>query len=322
MKLRVLVLGGGGYIGSRVVAALADSDWACVIAAGRRKPRVAAGAGALALDSGDARALAQQLGEFDAVVNCVAGSPAEIVQQAQMLVDAAQLQAQPPLLVHLSSMAVYGAARGLVDEAAQPQGQLSDYGAAKWEAERTFARYPRSVVLRPGCVYGAGSSQWTLRIALLLQARRIGDIGAAGDGYCNLIHADDVVAAVLQSLQRPQAEGRCFNLAMADVPTWNDYFLRFGRMLGPRPVRRVVARRLRVDSLALAPILKIGEKLLQRAGVRADWLPPAIPPSLLALWRQEIRLDSRRAQTELGLSWTPLEQGMQQAADWLCRDMA
>ena len=57
-----------------------------------------------------------------------------------------------------------------------------------------------AVILRPTCVFGPGSTQWTTRIARLLKARRIGDLGSAGDGGCNLAFIDDVVAAVLAAL--------------------------------------------------------------------------------------------------------------------------
>lgn len=322
MKQRILVIGGGGFIGRRIVAALTGEGAAQVVAAGRRAPAVPAGVEALALDATDGEALRRQLGDFDAVVNCMSGRAAAIQANAQALNDAAIRHRTPPLLVHLSSMAVYGDVRGRVDESVAPHGRLAGYAAAKLAAEQAISGYARRVVLRPGCVYGAGSPQWSERIAHLLIARRVGDLGAAGDGYCNLVHVDDVAAAVLQSLRRSQAEGCCYNLAMPEPPTWNEYFARFARVLGAVPLRRVSARRLQVESRVLAPVLKGAELLARMAGGVPGWLPPAIPPSLLALWRQEIRLDARRAQIELGVEWKPLEQGLRESVAALRRSSA
>jgi hypothetical protein len=45
-------------------------------------------------------------------------------------------------------------------------------------------------------------------------------------------------------------------------------------------------------------------------------LPEPIPPSLLRLCQQEIRLDVARAEQLLLLRWTALGEGLEQAAQW------
>ncbi len=75
-------------------------------------------------------------------------------------------------------MAVYGGVTGAVSESAPLLGQ-TPYAQAKVAAEAAAARYPRSVIFRPGIVYGPGSRQWTERIARWLRARRVGDLGTA-----------------------------------------------------------------------------------------------------------------------------------------------
>ena len=90
-------------------------------------------------------------------------------------------------VVHLSSMAVLGNATGVLDETA-PVDRASGnaYADAKIECERIItaaaARGLDCVILRPSCIYGPGSVLWTVRIARMLAARRLGDLGAAGDG--------------------------------------------------------------------------------------------------------------------------------------------
>src|SRR5207237_284416 len=114
----------------------------------------------------------------------------------------------------------------------------------------------RAVVLRPGIVYGPGSAQWSERVARWLHAGRIGDLGACGDGYCNLVHVSDVCAATLKALGTRDAAGRAYNLGSPQPPTWNEYFVEYGRALGAVPVRRISRRRLRIETKILAPPLK------------------------------------------------------------------
>jgi nucleoside-diphosphate-sugar epimerase len=315
MRTKVLVLGANGYVGQAVIRALAASPWAVPVAGVRSASRLAE-VESLRIDATDAAALAAAARTVGAIVNCVAGSADTMVAGAQALRSALEpMGAAAPRLVHFSSMAIYGGATGVVDEARPTGANLTGYAGAKVACESLLAGLPTVVMLRPGCIYGPGSPQWSERIASLLAARRIGDLGAAGDGCSNLVYIDDVVEAVMQAVQRTEVAGGVFNLAMAHAPTWNDYFIAFGRRLGKVPVARIGGRRLKLETKLLGPALKIMEIAAGRLRLNTRRLPPPIPPSLLRLWGQDIRLSSVRAQAQLGLAWTPLETGMDRAAD-------
>jgi nucleoside-diphosphate-sugar epimerase len=259
--------------------------------------------------------VARALRGADGVVNCLSGSPHSITAGASAVLRATAPMDSAPLVVHLSSMSVYGAVRGDVAEDAPLQGDLGEYARAKIAAEALAAQCRRVVILRPGVEFGPACDLWSGRVARWLMASRIGDLGAAGDGICNLVYIDDLVDAILNALQRPEAVGGTFNLGMPDPPTWNDYFIAFARALGAVPVRRIGRRRLAWESKVLAPPLKILELAARRAGMPATLAPP-IPPSFLRLAGQEIRLVSTRAQDVLGLRCTPLRQGLADTAAW------
>ena len=323
MKQSVLVLGAHGFIGRYVVTTLARSDFATPIlglrhpASGETRPNALE---ERRVDAVRVESILPALAGVGCVVNCVAGDRRTLVESARAIVEAARQSEQPVRIVHLSTLSVYGSTVGLVDESSALRADLGPYSQAKAAAEALMAAYPRSVVLRPGCVFGPGSEQWTTRYARLLTANRLGDLGAAGDGQCNLVHVADVAQAVLCAVRIAQADGRSFNLAIPEILTWNDFMSRFAIALGAVPVRRLGGRRLKIETKLLAPPLKIMEILGSKLGVRG--LPPPIPPSLLRLMAQDIRLDAQRAQSELGVRFTGVDQMLTEAAHWYRQQVA
>ncbi len=326
--MRVIVLGANGFVGGHVLAALAASGWAAPVAVSRHPhappraqswprgvrheaygPALPVPTERLACDATRAADLLPLLEGADAVVNCTSGSPADALAVARALSRAPAACR----IVHLSSMAVYGSATGLVRESAALPDGLRGYAGAKVAAERALSGHPGCVVLRPGCIFGPGGEQWTLRIARLLRARRLGDLGAAGDGACNLAPLDDVAAAVLAALRRPVA-GAAFNVALPDPASWNAVLVRFATMLGATPVARIPARQLRLEARLALPLHALTLALRRVSPRAAARMPDALTPSLSALLRQDIILDHRLADARLGFPRTSLDAALAQAA--------
>lgn len=320
--MKVLVLGGSGHIGKRLLETLASTSWDIPTGASRGRDKSGPkGVDWIQLDTCNVAELTEALRGFDAVVNCVAGDARSISKGTWSLAKAA-LGADCPRIVHLSTMSVYGAAEGTVREEASLDPGLGWYGRAKCEAEQHIVEFVgqggQAVVLRPGCVFGPGSGLWVGRIGRWLQAGRLGDLGIAGDGWSNLVHVDDVCQAVLVALQLPVESGELpiFNLAAPDSPRWNDYFVDLALALRATPVRRIGRRQLHLDAWLAGPPLKLAQKVLKYAQFSFSLADP-MPPGLLRLWTQHIRLDAGQASQKLGLLWTPYETGLQNSADWL-----
>ena len=318
--MKVLVLGGTGYVGSRLCALLQGSGWASPVSASAR--RLAPGIESLLVDSRDPAALRTALRGIDAVVNCVAGDAASIAHGAQVLARAA-LEAGCARVVHLSSMSVYGPAEGRIDEMAPLDPSLGWYGRAKCEAERHIAAVAQAggtaVILRPGCVWGPGSQLWVGRIARWLRAGRLGDLGIAGDGWTNGVHVDDVCHAVMASLRITEPGAQTYNLAAPDSPRWNEYFVDLALAIAATPVRRIAARQLKLDAWLVGPPLKAAQLLLVRLGRAGRGVPDPLSPGLLGLWERHLLLDASAAAQGLGLQWTPYAQSLRQSAGWFLR---
>lgn len=289
-KPRVLIVGSANFIASRVADALHAAGWATPVAA-ECEPRGLYG-----------------------VVNAAAGSPRSILSQALRAEAIARASGPQTRLVHLSSMTVYGSLDRHVDETTAPLADLGAYAAAQIEAERVVQAHAGTVTLRLGCEYGPGCPQWSERIARLLLARRLGDLGAAGDGCCNLLFIDDLVASIVAALQRASVEGEVFNLAVPSPPTWNEYFTRFGIALRAVPIRRLTARRLALEAKFLAVPLKVMEAAAQRASLAPAFAAPALTPSLLKLCKQRITMDVGKAESRLGMTWTRVADGIERTA--------
>lgn len=294
---RILVIGSGNFVGARVMDALRRCGWADPIAMDAQAPPTA-----------------EALRAVQGIVNAAAGNAEVIGAQARLTADAARAAGSQARVVHLSSMTVYGTAEGLIDESAAPRADLGHYAAAHIDAERMVGAHANTVILRPGCEYGPGCPQWSGRIARLLLARRLGDLGLAGDGCCNLLYVDDLIAAILASLQRPGISGEIFNLAMRSPPTWNEYLIGYGIALGAVPIRRVTARRLRVEAKLLAVPLKALEILSSRLAAAHVLTMPPITPSLLQSCGQRIILDVSKSEALLGMAWMALAEGIAHAA--------
>lgn len=321
--MKVLVLGGSGHIGKRLLETLTGTSRDSLTGASRGVAvSLPSGVDWIKLDTCNVSELKAALQGFDAVVNCVAGDGRSISQGTQALTDAAR-QAGNPRIIHLSTMSVYGPVEGNVREDAPLNPELGWYGRAKCAAEHHIGNYARqggeAVVLRPGCVFGPNSELWVGRIARWLRAGRLGDLGVGGDGWSNLVHVDDVCQAVVAALRLPIKPGDvpAFNLAAPDSPRWNTYFVDLALALQLTPVRRISRRQLQLDSWMAAPPLKLAQMAAKRFRWPASVLPDYMPPGLMSLWAQHIHLDSTKANQQLGLVWMPYAAGLQSSAAWV-----
>ena len=259
----------------------------------------------------------------DAVVNCVAGDAASIAEGAQVLAQAA-IAAGCPRIVHLSSMSVYGAAEGRVDERAPLDPSLGWYARAKCEAERHVA------VIRAGRRHGRdpapglrlGPRQPALgRAHRPLAARR--PARRSGHRRRRLVQRGPCRRRVqchhrVACASCNTGDGvRTYNLAAPDSPRWNEYFVDLALAIGATPVRRIAPRQLRTGRMAGRAAAESGPDPAGPPGPRfRACLPDPLPPGLLGLWERHLLLDASAATQALGMEWTPYAEALKQSAAW------
>ncbi len=288
--MKVAVIGGAGFIGSRIVTLLGAS------ASFEPVPIVRAGhaniAEARIADALDQEELAAALSGCDAAIHSISGDPATIVGAIEPLISASSA-AGLKRIVYLSSASVHGQSPKPDTDESSPLRDYQEiaYNNAKVEAERQLraVTIPEIVILRPGIVYGP-DCRWTNAFAHALQDGSACLVNG-GAGICNACHVDNLVEAIRLSLITPEAAGETFIVGDTEAIRWRDLYA---------PVAAGMNRSL--DDLPPAPVPIDGSD-----GPRANWWSrlirrrcPQISREMFLLQSCQVKLPITKAERILG----------------------
>lgn len=223
-KLAV-VFGGSGFIGRNVVRELAKRDWRVRVAV--RRPHLAqflrpmGAVGQIQLKQTNVRyrpSVAEAIEGADAVINLVGilhqtGAQRFDTVQAAGAATIAQLAGEAGVehFVHVSAIGA--------DEESD-----SAYARTKGEAERAVrAAVPTATILRPSIVFGTEDGFFN-KFAAMATTTPLTPLPLIGGGKTKFqpIYVDDVADAVCESLVRPEAMGRIYELGGPRVYTFRE----------------------------------------------------------------------------------------------------
>ena len=268
--MKILVTGAGGFIGAWLVERLhlrgcekvraGIRTWSSAARVGRFPVEI------VLCDVLDVAQVDKAIAGMDAVVHCAYGPRNVNVQGTRNLLDAS-LRHGVRRFVHLSTIEVYGTTEGSINESSPLTHTGSEYGDSKIEAEDACREYGAKglpvVILRPTVVYGPFASLWVVKFAERITSGNWASFRQYGEGLCNLVYIEDLIDAVLLSLESPRACGEAFNINGPEVITWNEYFSHLGDALGVPRLREISPARSRIRSSMTTPVRLLARYLMK-----------------------------------------------------------
>jgi len=307
--MKVIVAGGTGFIGSRLIELLAAQDNSVVVLT-RDPDRVTREGGSSARFVGwDAREpgpWAEEMEGADAVVNLVGESIAgwrwtrqkkHRILESRIMATRALVQAlsaarkRPNVFISASAVNYYSSRpHGDVTESSPPGEDFLAEVSVAWEREAAPARELglRLVLLRIGIVLDP--SRGALPRFLLPFRLFLGGPLGLGRQWFPWVHPEDLVGIILAAIKRKDLVGPV-NAAAPGIVTMNDFCSQLGAVLGRPSWIRVPATALRLLLGEMSALVLSGPKVvpakLLAAGFRFRY--PALEGALRSLLDTPLR---------------------------------
>jgi len=309
----VLVLGGNGFIGRRLVQALAGGGHPVRVMSRRavpplvgrveHEPQVQAG------DIRKADDIARAVEGCRTIIHLVSGAPADWAEYEQLFVEGTRNVAEAALrsgaaqLLFASSIAAYdlGGTRTITESTPlDDDPKRADYSRAKVACERLLARMHRErglpvTIFRPGVVIGAGGPVEHLGVGFWPAPTHCVSWGSHTDSPLPFVLVDDVASAFVAAIGRPGLDGQSFNL-VGDVRLSAEEYLEALREASRRDIR------LHRQSIAKWYAIEVAKWIVKAAARK----PANVFPSYRDIASRSLRspFDCTRAK-EL-LNWQPV----------------
>ena len=226
MKDNIIIFGANGFVGSAVAETINDDfHLKCII---RNKNSCSflsnLGIKTTICNSLNYKETLNSIDEHSIVVNCINGDYDTLVNSTKNIARAC-IEKKAKKLIHLSSTDVYGNSKGLINEDSKMVGDRGDYSKAKIDSEKfLYSIYDKLqiIILRPGIIYGAGSSLWTNRII----ERKLNGFSLPKKTeftLCNLTYIYDLVLSIKSAFYFTEKNIIC-NIISDDKITWKEYY--------------------------------------------------------------------------------------------------
>jgi nucleoside-diphosphate-sugar epimerase len=317
---RILVTGGTGFVGRRLVADLLR-DGASVRVLSRSAERARGllppDVEVLEGDLSDPRALSRAVAGRDVVhhlaVSRGRGDPRRLlwrvnVEGTRFLLEAARAEGVRRF-VHVSTCGVLGHVADPPADETRPHRPGYDYQATKSEAEIIALGFHERgdlpvTIARPSSIYGPGD--FKLRKLFRAVARRRFVMVGSGRVFTHHVHVEDVVRGLRLLERRPEAPGEVFILADERYRPLNELVALVADIVGvPRPRLRLPALPFRVGAAILEDVcLPLG-------------IQPPIHRRSVYMFTKSRAFSIEKARRRLGYQpQVELEAGLRELAAW------
>lgn len=321
--MRMLVTGGTGFIGSRLVLrGLEEGDEVRVLAqentpaeASNRRRLERAGAELLLGSVNDEATVADAVKDVDVVVHLAAAQHEMSVPddhfvsvnvQGTRRMLQASAEAGVKRFVHGSTIGVYGELEGTIDESSPCQPD-NIYGETKLEGERLARDFTDElpvVIVRIPEVYGPGDRR-LLKLFRSVQKGMFFIIGS-GQNFHHLLYVDDLVDTLQTASVHPDAPGELLLLAGPEPVTTEEMVTWVAKVVGGRTPRvRLPMLPFRIAAAGL-------EDMLRPLGIQ-----PPLHRRRLDFFRKSFTLSTDRARRVIGFSpEVNFAEGARRTANW------
>ena len=325
--MKILVTGGTGFLGRRIVAELAERHaLRLLVRGGSSRERFPAGVEFAAGDVTDRLSLVRAAAGCEAVVHAAALvkilAPAEQFDRINVgglenVLAAAEQAGTVARVVYISSFIALGPTErgpgGELDESADVGDRvwINDYERTKTLADRRARRAiadgaPLNVVY-PGVIYGPGElteGNIVVRHILDLVHGRLPALLGKPERRWNYVNVADVARGVALVLEKAKPGSR-YVLGGENV-IQADFYALVGRLTGAK-----------IPKLRLPDGVAKAAGALQKLWAQLRKTTPQLTPDLVDIYKHDWSYRSDHAAADLGYTWRSLEQGLTETVAWL-----
>jgi nucleoside-diphosphate-sugar epimerase len=244
--MRVLFIGGTGIISTACTRLAAEQGIdLTLLTRGRRAVDLPNGVNTLTVDMDDAAAAARALdgAKFDAVVDWIAYTPAQIERDIELF------RGRTRQYIFISSASAYQkpASHYLITESTPLANPYWDYSRNKIACEKRLMKAYRDegfpiTIVRPSLTYGdtqipLAVNSWAKSYTVVDRMRRGKKVIVPGDGSSLWVttHNSDFAKGLVGLLGHEQAIGHAFHITSDEVMSWNQYYRIVGEAAGVEP---------------------------------------------------------------------------------------